>query len=393
LSSPPLLPTRSSLAEPSSPRNRSGLRAGLIGGVVGAVVAAGVSFATVKATEKDSTKVVAAPAASLGTSVSTTVAAPAPSGTNATAGASPAMDIKAVLAQVGPSVVAIEIGEQRGGQVRPVAAGSGVVISSDGLILTNAHVVALTDAQGRALTGGVVSVKTADGKLRDAKVLGTSPSSDIALVKVTDTSGLSPVALGDSDALAVGDPVLAIGNALDLGDAPTVTDGIISAKDRTLQVDAGTTLTGLLQTDAPINHGNSGGALVNAKGELVGIPSAGIPNTNNLGFAIPINKVKPLLDQLKQGGTVTTTVAVLGITTVEDTQGVTVTGVTQGSGAEKAGIQVGDVITTIDGKQMSSQDAVAAAIKSHKPGDTIKVGVQRNGSAVDVTATLGSRQQ
>jgi S1-C subfamily serine protease len=278
--------------------------------------------------------------------------------------------------------------------VQPIAAGSGVVISNDGLILTNAHVVDLTDPQtGRTITNAVVSVKTPDGKLRTAKVLGTSPGNDIALVKVDDTSGLTPVPLGDSDALQVGDPVLAIGNALDLGDTPTVTSGIISAKDRTLQVDANVTLYGLLQTDAAINHGNSGGALVNGRGELVGVPSAGIPNTNNVGFAIAINKVKPLLDQLKQGGTVTTTVAVLGVTTVENVQGVTVTGVSQGSGAEKAGIQVGDIITAVDGKAVSGQDSLGAAIKAHKPGDTIQVGVARNGQAVTVTATLGSRQQ
>ena len=387
---PPSPPSQGSQPRPA----RSGVRAGLVGGVVGALVAAGVAFATVKITEKD-TKTATAPAAatSLGTTATTRAAgseAPAPA---AAGGTSPTMDIKAVLAHVGPSVVAIEIGQQSGGQVRPVAAGSGVVISSDGLILTNAHVVALTDASGRAINSPVVSVKAADGKLRDAKVLGTSPGNDVALVKVADTSGLSPVALGDSDAVEVGDPVLAIGNALDLGDAPTVTDGIISAKERTLQVDTNVTLTGLLQTDAPINHGNSGGALVNVRGELVGIPSAGIQNTNNLGFAIPINKAKPLLDQLKQGGTVTVTVTVLGVTTVEDTVGVTVQSVAAGSGAEKAGIQVGDIITSIDGKPVANQEAVGTAIKSHKPGDVIKVGLTRNGSAVEVTATLGSRQQ
>ena len=157
------------------------------------------------------------------------------------------LDIHDLIARVSPSVLDIEIGQQTTNGVRQIAAGSGVVISSDGLILTNAHVVDLTDQLGRTIPNAVVQVKSSDGKLRTATVLGSSPANDVALVRVQDSSGLTPVTLGDSDALQVGDDVVAIGNALDLGDTPTVTKGIVSAKNRTLDVDANTTLKGLIQ--------------------------------------------------------------------------------------------------------------------------------------------------
>ena len=304
------------------------------------------------------------------------------------------LDIHQVLAKVGPSVVSIEISQQgRSGSLRPVAAGSGVVISADGMVLTNAHVVSLTDQNGRTLTNAVIQVRLSDGSLRSAKVLGSAPSEDVALVKVDDTAGLTVASLGDSDALQVGDDVVAIGNALDLGASPTVTRGIISAKNRSLDVDANLTLEGLLQTDAAINHGNSGGALVNAAGELVGIPSAGLPDAQNVGFAIAINTVKPLIDQLKNGngGATTTPVAVLGVTTQDSVSGVTVAGISSGSGAERAGIQVGDVITSVDSKPVTSSDELGAAIRTHKPGDTLTVAVDRGGKTVNVTATLGAR--
>jgi putative serine protease PepD len=292
-------------------------------------------------------------------------------------------------------VVSIEIGSQgRNGNVQPVAAGSGVVISDDGLVLTNAHVVDITDQFGRRLANPVITVKLADGSERQATVLGTSPANDIALVKVNDTTGLKAATLGDSDKLQVGDDVVAIGNALDLGDSPTVTKGIVSAKDRTLDVDANTSLTGLIQTDAPINHGNSGGALVNAAGEVVGINSAGIPDAQDVGFAIAINTIKPLIDQLKSGqAPATSEVAYLGVSTVQTTDGVTVTGVASGSAAEKAGLRAGDVITGIDSTTISTTDELGSTLRAHKPGDTVQVKVQRSGSSQTVTAQLGARSQ
>lgn len=238
---------------------------------------------------------------------STSVAARVTTSIASTPGASPTLaptglDIHTLIDRVSPSVVAIEIGQlTQGGQVQPVAAGSGVVISADGLVVTNAHVVDLTDRRGLPMANAVITATMADGTSRSIEVLGSSPQNDIAILRLKDTANLVPAVLGDSDALRVGDDVVAIGNSLDLGPTPTVTKGIISAKDRSLDIDANTTLKGLLQTDAPINHGNSGGALVNAAGQLIGIPSAGIPNAQNIGFAIAINTVKPLIETLKLG--------------------------------------------------------------------------------------------
>jgi S1-C subfamily serine protease len=295
------------------------------------------------------------------------------------------LDIHALIAKVGPSVVSIEIfqGTNR------VAAGSGVVVSDDGLIVTNAHVVSLTDQFGRSLRNPAVKIRLSDGTERTAKVLGTEPDFDIALVKVDDTSSLKAAEIGDSEVLQVGDDVVAIGNALDLGSTPTVTKGIISAKDRKLEVDANLTLTGLLQTDAAINHGNSGGALVNASGQVIGINSAGIPDAQNLGFAIASKTFQPLIEKLKTAPPPAIR-PVLGVVTTPSADGVVVSGITANSGAEAAGIQDGDLIVAVDGKPITTQTELGAAIRAHKPGDTIQVTYDRGGQKKTVTATLGS---
>ena len=202
-----------------------------------------------------------------------------------------ALDIHTLLQKVTPSVVSIQLGQASGDQVVDFAAGSGVIISADGLVLTNAHVVEGAD---------VINVHLSDDRTIRADLVGTSPSHDVALVRLRDATKLTPATLGSSDAMQVGDQVVAIGNALALGDAPTVTTGIVSAKDRSLD-DGQTTLKNLIQTDAAINHGNSGGPLLNAAGQVVGINSAGIPNAENLGFAIEIDAVKPLIEKLKSG--------------------------------------------------------------------------------------------
>jgi S1-C subfamily serine protease len=305
------------------------------------------------------------------------------------------LDIHELLAAVGPSVVNIEIGVPgRNGAVQPVAAGSGVVISADGLVLTNAHVVDLTDQFGRTLANAVITVKLSDGTERTATVLGADPSNDIALLRLEDARNLRPATLGDSDALRVGDEVVAIGNALGLGDSPTVTKGIVSATGRTLDVDANTTLTDLIQTDAPINHGNSGGALVNAAGEVVGINSAGIPDAQNVGFAIAVNTIKPLLSQLEAGGTSAPdgrAVAYLGVSTRQSVGGVTVVGVGAGTAAAAVGLQPGDVIVGIDGTAVESTDDLGSVLAARAPGDTITLEISRDGGARTVQATLGSR--
>jgi S1-C subfamily serine protease len=308
----------------------------------------------------------------------------------------PSLNIQAILAAVEPSVVSIEIGQQSPtGTVQPVAAGSGVVISNDGLVLTNAHVVDLTDQLGRPLANPVVAVKLANGTVRNATVLGKSPANDIALIQVKNSSGLRAATLGSSAQLKVGDDVIAIGNALDLGATPTVTKGIVSAVDRTLDVDANTQLTGLIQTDASINHGNSGGALVNANGEVIGINSAGIPDAQNVGFAIAIDTIKPLIPQLRKGGTITNnqSVGFLGIGTQQTADGVTITGVASSSAADKAGLLPGDVIVRIDTTPINTTTELGSTLRKHKPGDTITVTISRSGTTKTVSARLGSRVQ
>ena len=168
----------------------------------------------------------------------------------------------------------------------------------------------------------------------------------------------------------------------------------MSAKNRTLDIDANTTLKGLIQTDAAINHGNSGGALLNAAGELIGINSAAIPDAQNVGFAIAINTIKPLIDQLKTGSgpaTTTNSTPVLGITMQDTVSGPVITGVTAGSGAANADLRVGDVIAKINGKAVTTTNEVGAAIAALKPDTTVTLQIVRGGTTQTITATLGRR--
>jgi S1-C subfamily serine protease len=209
----------------------------------------------------------------------------------ASAMATSAFDVHSVLTKIGNAVVAVDVTEQGGFGRSTSAAGSGFILSSDGYVVTNNHVV-----DGAS----TITVTFSDGTTENATVVGTDPTHDIAVLKIADLHGASPLTLGDTNSLQVGDEVLAIGNALDLGDSPTVTLGIVSAKDRTIETTS-ETLQGLIQTDAAINPGNSGGPLVNAAGQVVGINTAGVQGANNVGFAIDINTVKSVITQLEQG--------------------------------------------------------------------------------------------
>ncbi len=341
--------------------------------VVGAAVAAPVAFVTARSVEE-----------------------PAPSRPAVTLAAGAALDIGRLLDAVSPSVVAIEIGRAGRDRIFGAGAGSGVVLSNDGLVLTNAHVVDGADA---------ITVRLFDGSERPADLVGTSPSVDIALVRLRDASGLVPARLGSSAALAVGDDVVAIGNALALGETPTVTRGIVSAKGRTLESDD-VRLENLLQTDAAINRGNSGGPLVNAAGEVIGINTAGIPGAQNLGFAIEIDAVKPVVERLQRGQGEVQVAGYLGVTTIPlerlsaaerrelgvvATSGIVVTGVQPGSGAAAAGLQVGDVLVRADGAALSVPDDLGAQTRPRKAGDTLSLELNRRGEGRTVTATLGSR--
>jgi S1-C subfamily serine protease len=304
-------------------------------------------------------------------------------------------DIQEILARVQPAVVAIRTRSLTLGELlRPEpaeGAGTGFVISPDGVVVTNNHVVA--GAQS-------IDVVFGNDTTMPARVLGRDASADLAVIKV-DASGLQAATLGDSDRLRVGDDVVAIGNALALEGGPSVTRGIVSAKDRTIEADNGIRLENVIQTDTAINRGNSGGPLVNADGEVVGINTAVAGDAQNIGFSIAITQARPIIEELRSG--TTRTRPFLGVQMFEVTpavaeefnlsvdEGALVAEVTAGSGAEVAGIRTGDVIVEIDGTKISDPGDVSAEVRKHKPGDEIEVTVARADGAETITVRLGER--
>jgi serine protease Do len=283
-------------------------------------------------------------------------------------------------------------GQRRQQMPRQHALGSGVVVAADGYVLTNNHVIDGADD---------IKVDLTDGRTVTAKLVGTDKASDLALLKVT-ASDLHPIALGNSDAVQVGDVVLAVGNPLNLGQ--TVTMGIISAKGRSTGVGDGS-YEDFLQTDAPINHGNSGGALVNTKGELVGINSQILsPSDGNIGigFAIPANMARHVMDELRTSGKVTR--AQLGVTVQNVTSdmaqtlglkqvgGAIVGSVTPGSAADHAGIRQGDVILSFNGQPVHDMNSLRNRVADTKPGSNASVTVERDGSDKTLTVKLDEAQ-
>nr|WP_249420609.1 trypsin-like peptidase domain-containing protein [Rhabdothermincola salaria] len=306
------------------------------------------------------------------------------------------LDIQALLEKAQPSVVAIETGQRSTTNVYG-GAGSGVVVSDDGLVLTNAHVI-----------GGATEMRatTSSGRTYEAELVGSSPADDVALIRLVDASGLVPAELGSSDDAEVGDEVVAIGNALNLGGPPSVTQGIVSAKERVIEAPQ-ITLQGLLQTDAAINPGNSGGPLLNAAGQVIGINTAIINDAQNIGFAIPIDSIRPLLTDLEEGlGQITPDTAFLGVITiavdqvnpsvldqyeVESDEGVFVSELVAGSAAVDAGLQLGDVIVAVDGDDVQRPTDVQDAVQARSPGDEIELEIEREGRRLTLSVTLGSR--
>ena len=275
--------------------------------------------------------------------------------------------------------------------------GSGVIISPDGYIITNAHVI--DDASK-------LVVILAGGEEVEATLVGKDETTDLALLKI-EKDGLTAINLGNSDEVRVGETVLAIGNPMGQELYGSVSKGIISATNRQITMDSH--VYTMLQTDTAINPGNSGGALVNTKGELIGICSVktistGTDSNGNsisaegLGFAIPINEAMPIIEELKEKGYVER--PVLGVTGGFLTEqgaayyrcpvGFVVQQVSAGGGAEAAGIQSMDVITAIDGQELASYAEMSQAITSHEIGDTVTVTVWRNGETLDLNVTLGA---
>ncbi|WP_106185581.1 S1C family serine protease [Umezawaea tangerina] len=295
----------------------------------------------------------------------------------------PAGSIESVAQSVLPSVVKLQLS---GGE------GSGIVISSDGQILTNNHVV-----EGAA-AGGQIQIVFQDGKTTTATIMGRDPSSDLAVVKAANVSGLTVAELGSSGDLKVGQQVVAVGSPFDL--QGTVTSGIVSSLNRPVRAggESGTqaSVMDAIQTDAAINPGNSGGPLVNMQGQVVGINSAIYsPNSTSqsqggsvgIGFAIPIDQARRTAKEISDSGKATQTV--LGVSVKDGEKGgALVSEVTAGGAAEKAGIKSGDVITKFDDRKIDTSDALVAAVRSKAPNDKVKLTI---GESQTVEVTLGSQ--
>jgi serine protease Do len=272
--------------------------------------------------------------------------------------------------------------------------GSGVVVSADGTVLTNAHVIDGADK---------ITVILSDDKSFEAKVVGTDKPSDLAALKI-EAQNMPYLTLGNSDTVRVGDIVLAIGNPLGIGQS--VSSGIISAKGRRTGLSYGNandTFEDFLQTDAAINRGNSGGALVNLNGELIGINSqilSGGSGGGNIGigFSIPSNMAKSVMEQLLKDGRVRRGMLGVNIQNItediakamdlKDTVGVLVSNVRSGSAGEKAGLKSGDIITAINGEKIDDSNVLRNKVAGTLPGSELKLTVMRNGSPTELTATL-----
>lgn len=394
-------------AAPPAPRRRrgAGLAAAVLATSVLAGGAAGVGGAA--AWQEWGPESTSAPSTSSGTASASPVldAAPAPAATDGS--------VQAAAEAVLPSVVKINVSGSEGS-----GSGSGVILTEDGQILTNHHVVEVAEE------GGTITVDFADGSHARAEILGLDPLTDTALIQAQDVSGLTPASIGSSGALAVGQDVVAIGSPFGL-DA-TVTSGIVSALDR--PVDVGTDSEGnatvypAVQTDAAINPGNSGGPLIDLAGRVVGINSS-IRTTGSsspfgqtseggsigLGFAIPIDEIMPIVEQMAAGEAPTH--ARLGISVSDvgvgsggsrsgpgspSTEGALVVDGAQvrtvgaGSTAGEAGLQEGDIITGIDDRAITSADSLVATIRSYRPGDEVTVTYERDGEEQTTTLVLDS---
>lgn len=301
--------------------------------------------------------------------------------------------IKAVVEQCADSVVEIQTESISSGgslfqQYISSGAGSGVILTQDGYIVTNHHVI-----EGATS----ILVRTRSGDEYNAELIGSDEQSDLAVLKI-DASGLTPAVLGDSTKLEVGDLAVVIGNPLgELGG--TVTSGIISALDREVTID-GQVMT-LMQTDAAVNPGNSGGGLFDANGDLVGIINAKSSgeNVEGLGFAIPISNATDIIDELIANGEVTSrptlgvslyevtdrnTAAQLGV----DSIGVYIVQIVQGGSADLAGLQTGDRIVSVDGTEVNSAEDVRSALNKHSTGDQMNMVIERNGDTIEVRVSL-----
>ncbi len=349
----PALPVRTGPA-PRRGSARHFALAGFIGGLVGAIVVA-IAFIATDEPSTETIREIIRPSLRI----------------------TDTADVQTLLAEIEPSVVRVDVG---GGAFGSGSA-TGFIISADGIIVTNAHVV-----EG----GERIQITLRGGDTEPAEVLGSDASRDLAVLRI-DRSGLPAATLGSSDALQVGDDVVAIGHALGLEGDPTVTTGVVSALGRTIQTDR-SSLEDVVQTDAAINPGNSGGPLVNSLGEVVGINTAIADPAfaTNIGWAISIDSARAIIEDLEEFGT--PQIAYLGVVTEPLTPGLaaargldTETGalieeVSPDTPAERAGLRPGDAIVEADGLVIESADDVRTAVRRNEPGDTITIIVERDGT-------------
>ena len=311
-----------------------------------------------------------------------------------------ACEVTSVANEALPSVVTITVNGKGG-----AGTGSGEVIKSGGYIVTNNHVIAA------AANGGSVEVQFADGQTAPATIVGRDPQTDLAVIKVDTSAQLKVIAMGTSASVQVGEADVVIGAPLGLSN--TVTSGIVSALDRTIQVpaedDKNALLVGALQTDSAINPGNSGGAMVNCSGQLIGIPTAGatVPSASGesnggsigLGFAIPVDLAKTISDEIITTGRVTH--AYFGLQTVPIPppaakqagvpEGLFVQAAVSGGPAAQAGLRPGDVITKVNGEAATSNVELQELTLTKKPGTTVPVEYWRDGHSASTTVTLGTQ--
>jgi len=391
-STPPLASQPASTTPPLAPQpagttarlRRSGGTAALVLALIAGAAGGGVAGAV--AASRLSAQAPAAPSIAAGSNEqrgAPSSSAPATAPSSGQSGASSTV-AGAVYNKVNRSVVQIVNGQ---------GTGSGFVVDQSGLVLTNNHVIEGADS---------VVVIFSDGTKRQGQVLGADSNHDLAVVKVDLPANVTPVTLGDSDKVQVGETAIAIGSPFGLDQ--TVTQGIISAVHRDWEPGDGSVQRDLIQSDTPINPGNSGGPLLNANGEVIGINTmieSPVRGSVGVGFSIPINTAKQLLPKLASGEKVTP--AWLGISGqsidadvaqqqgLSTQSGVLVGEVAAGAPAEQAGLQAGDVITAADGQPVTSMNELVGAVSGHAPGDTLKLTVVRNGQTQDLSATLQAR--
>jgi putative serine protease PepD len=366
---PPQRPDPPAAAPPPAPAPRIPSRwpAALGGGLVSAVVVSAVLLGTGLAGNDDQ------PA-------SNTPAPTSPVSISASDGK--AEIARAVYAAASPSVASVRTSS---------GSGTGFLVDSNGTIVTNAHVVG---------DNKQVQVRFDDkGSYHDAQVLSVDASTDLAALKIdaSDAQGVRPLELADSDKVQVGDSAIAIGYPLGLD--RTATAGIVSGLERQIQSPNGFSIDKVIQTDAPVNPGNSGGPLLNAKGQVIGVNSqiatAAGGGEGNIGisFAIPANTVKQVLPDLESGTAPKHAYLGLQTTTAQNGSGAQIAEATPGGPSDRAGLQAGDIVKKVDGKTITSPDDVAQSIADKSPGDKVTVTVERNGREQTVDVTLGQRPE